>query len=114
MQKCTNHLENAFGRIGIQISKRSYNQLELFVNSFPGNCYSMNPDYDRFLTLSDAASCLMYKEKLPKSEDTPLKVYYTETEPLIGFYEQHGILKRANTQSTIEENTDAILRSLAK
>ena len=78
MQKCTNHLENAFGRIGIQISKRSYNQLELFVNSFPGNCYSMNPDYDRFLTLSDAASCLMYKEKLPKSEDTPLKVYYTD------------------------------------
>ena len=78
MQKVTNHLENAFGRIGISISQRAYNQLELFVNSFPGNCYSMNADYDRFLTLSDAASCLMYKEKLPKSEDTPLKVYYTD------------------------------------
>jgi hypothetical protein len=78
LQKCTNHLENAFGRIGIQISQRAYNQLELFVNSFPGNCYSMNPDYDRFLTLSDAASCLMYKERLPKSEDTRLKVYYTD------------------------------------
>lgn len=78
LQKCTNHLENAFGRIGIQISQRAYNQLELFVNSFPGNCYGMNPDYDRFLTLSDAASCLMYKERLPKSEDTRLKVYYTD------------------------------------
>lgn len=78
MQKCTNHLENAFGRLGIQISQRAYNQLELFVNSFPGNSYSMNQDYDRFLTLSDAASCFMYKEKLPKSEDTPLKVYYTD------------------------------------
>lgn len=44
----------------------------------PGNCYSLNKDYDRFLTLSDAASCLMYKERLPKSEDTPLKVYYTD------------------------------------
>lgn len=78
LQKCTNHLENTFGRIGIQISQRAYNQLELFVSTFPGNCYSLNKDYDRFLTLSDAASCLMYKEKLPKSEDTPLKVYYTD------------------------------------
>lgn len=78
IQKCTNYLENAFGRIGIQISQRTYNQLELFVGSFPGNCYSMNKDYDRFLTLGDAAGCLMYKEKLPKSEDTPLKVYYTD------------------------------------
>ena len=78
LQKCTNHLENTFGRIGIQISQRAYNQLELFVSTFPGNCYALNKDYDRFLTLSDAASCLMYKEKLPKSEDTPLKVYYTD------------------------------------
>ena len=78
MQKCTNHLENTFGRIGIQISQRAYNQLELFVSTFPGNCYSLNKDYDRFLTLSDAASCLMYKEKVTKSEDTPLKVYYCD------------------------------------
>ena len=78
IQKCTNHLENAFGRMGIHISKRAYNQLELFVNSFPGNCYGMNPDYDRFLTLSDAATCLMYKEHIQHSEDTPLKVYYTD------------------------------------
>ena len=78
LQKCTNHLENAFGRIGIHISQRAYNQLELFVNSFPGNCYGLNPEYDRFLTLSDAASCLMYKERMTKSEETPLKVYYTD------------------------------------
>ena len=78
IQKCTNHLENSFSRIGIHISKRAYNQLELFVNSFPGNCYSMSPDYDRFLTLSDAASCLMYKEHIQHSEETPLKIYYTD------------------------------------
>ena len=78
IQKCTNHLENAFGRLGIHISKRAYNQLELFVNSFPGNCYGMNQDYDRFLTLSDAAACLMYKEHIQHSEDTPLKIYYTD------------------------------------
>lgn len=78
IQKCTNHLENAFGRMGIHISKRAYNQLELFVNSFPGNCYGMNDDYDRFMTLGDAATCLMYKEKKVHSEDTPFKVYYTD------------------------------------
>ena len=80
IQKCTNHLENAFGRLGIHISKRAYNQLELFVNSFPGNCYGMNQDYDRFLTLSDAAACLMYKEHIQHSEDTPLKIFYTDRE----------------------------------
>ena len=78
LQKCTNHLENAFGRMGIHISKRAYNQLELFVGSFPGNCYSLNEEYDRFLTLSDAAMCLMYKERVQHSEDTPVKVYYTD------------------------------------
>ena len=78
IQKCTNHLENAFGRMGIHISKRAYNQLELFVNSFPGNCYGMNADYDRFMTLGDAATCLMYKEKIVHSEDTSFKVYYTD------------------------------------
>ena len=78
IQKCTNYIENAFSRLGIHISKRAYNQLELFVNSFPGNCYNMNPDYDRFLTLSDAAACFMYKERIQHSEDSPLKIYYTD------------------------------------
>ena len=78
LHKCTNHLENQFSRMGIHISKRAYNQLELFVNSFPGNCYGMNPDYDRFLTLGDAAACLMYKERILHSEKTPLKIYYTD------------------------------------
>ncbi len=78
IQKCTNHLENSFSRLGIHISKRAYNQLELFVSSFPGNCYSTSEEYDRFLTLGDAATCLMYKEKIQHSEETPLKIYYTD------------------------------------
>ena len=64
--------------MGIHISKRAYNQLELFVSSFPGNCYSLNEEYDRFLTLSDAAVCLMYKERVQHSEETPIKIYYTD------------------------------------
>ena len=78
MQKVTNHLENIFSRQGIHISKRAYNQLELFVASFPGNCFRLSPDYDRFLTLSDAALCLMYKERQTQGDDTPVKCYYTD------------------------------------
>ncbi len=78
IQKCTNYIENVLGRIGIHISKQAYNQLELFAGSFPGNCYSINEEYDRFLTLSDAAACMMYKESISHSEITPLKIYYTD------------------------------------
>lgn len=78
MQKVTNHLENIFSRQSIHISKQAYNQLELFVASFPGNCFRLNPEYDRFLTLSDAALCLMYKERQTKGDDTPVKCYYTD------------------------------------
>ena len=52
--------------------------LELFVSSSPGNCSRLNADYDRFLTLSDAALCLMYKESQQHGELTPLKFWYTD------------------------------------
>ena len=78
MQKVTNHLENMFSRLGIHISRRAYNQLELFIASFPGNCFAFNEDYDRFLTLGDAATCLMYKERQTKGDITPVKSYYTD------------------------------------
>ena len=78
MARVTNYLENFFSKMNIQISKRAYNQLELFVSSFPGNCSQLSPDYDRFLTLSDAALCMMYKECQQKSEMTPLKFWYTD------------------------------------
>lgn len=77
-QKVTNALENIFAKFSIHISKKTYNQLELFVGSFPGNCYRINEDYDRFLTLSEAALCLMYKERQTKGDDSSLKCYYTD------------------------------------
>ena len=102
MQKVTNHLENIFARQSIHISKRAYNQLELFVASFPGNCFRLNPDYDRFLTLSDAALCLMYKERQSKSEDTPLKCYYTDRQgvPLaVDITGKEGKVKHTNNSN---------------
>lgn len=82
MQKVTNHLENIFARQGMHISKRAYNQLELFVASFPGNCYRLNASYDRFLTLSEAALCMLYKERQATGDDSPLKCYYTDRQGL--------------------------------
>lgn len=81
-QKVTNSLENIFARYNIHISKRAYNQLELFVASFPGNCFRLNQDYDQFLTLSEAALCLMYKERQVVGDDSALKCYYTDRQGL--------------------------------
>lgn len=81
-QKVTNSLENIFARYNIHISKRAYNQLELFVASFPGNCFRLNQDYDKFLTLSEAALCLMYKERQAVGDDSALKCYYTDRQGL--------------------------------
>ncbi len=78
LQKVTNSLENLLARYSMHLSKRAYNQLELFVASFPGNCYELNPDYDRFLTLSEPALCLLYKEHQQRGDDTNLKCYYTD------------------------------------
>lgn len=75
-------IETKLYECGIFASKSAYNQLELFMDSFPGNAYSFNPDYDLFLTLSDAALCLCFKEHLKHSEDTPLKTYYTDRQGL--------------------------------
>ena len=102
MQKVTNHLENILSRQSIHLSKRAYNQLELFVATFPGNVFRLNPDYDRFLTVSEAALCLMYKERKSKTEVTPLKCYYTDREgvPLaIDLTGKEGKVKHTNNSN---------------
>lgn len=71
-------LETKLYDCGIMPSKACYNQLELFANSFPGMSYSLNKEYDLFLTLADAAICLFYKEHMKYSEESRLNVYYTD------------------------------------
>lgn len=78
----TSYIETKLYECGIMPSKTAYNQLELFTDSFPGNAYAFNPDYDLFLTLSDAALCLFFKEHLKDSEETPLTTYYTDRQGL--------------------------------
>ena len=78
----TSFLETNLYECGNMPSRTAYNQLELFMDSFPGNGYAFNPDYDLFLTLSDAALCFFFKEHLKESEDTPLTTYYTDRQGL--------------------------------
>lgn len=78
----TSYLETKLYECGIMASRTVYNQLELFTDSFPGNGYAFNPDYDLFLTLSDAALCFFFKEHLKGSEETPLTTYYTDRQGL--------------------------------
>ena len=78
----TSFLETKLYECGIMPSRSAYNQLELFVNSFPGNAYAFNPEYDLFLTLSGAALCFFFKEHLKESEETPLTTYYTDRQGL--------------------------------
>ncbi len=78
LQPVTSHIETKMYEVGITPSKSAFNQLELFRESFPGCSYTHNPDYDLFLTISNAALCLFYKEHLKHSESTPLKQYYTD------------------------------------
>jgi len=84
---------------GIMPSRTAYNQLELFQASFPGNAYTFNPDYDLFLTLSDAAVCLFFKEHTKQTELSPLLVYYTDRDGLpigIDFTGKEGKIKHTN------------------
>ncbi len=78
----TSFLETKLYECGIMASRTAYNQMELFLDSFPGNGYSFNPDYDLFLTLSDAALCFFFKEHLKQSEETPLTTFYTDRQGL--------------------------------
>lgn len=82
MQKITNALENILARSFIHLSKRAYNQLELYIGSFPGNCFKLSESYDRFLTLSEPALCLMYKERQTQGDDSRFKCWYTDRQGL--------------------------------
>lgn len=77
MNKAYNYLESALFDINIFASKQCNNQLELFRSSMPGNSFDI-AEYDRFLTTSDTAICLFYKERPQITEDSPFLTYFTD------------------------------------
>ncbi len=52
------------------------------------------------------------KDDTPETVRERLKVYHTETEPLVGFYAQRGLLKSVAVNGTKEETAQAILAVL--
>ncbi|MEJ8804151.1 TraG family conjugative transposon ATPase [Pontibacter sp. H249] len=77
IDRAANYLESALFSIGIIPSRNAYNQLELFRCALPGNCSELKV-YDKFLTTSDAALCLLFKERLLQSESSSFQVYFTD------------------------------------
>lgn len=54
------------------------------------------------------------KDDAPETVKARLDVYHRETEPLLAFYAQRGLLRAVNACGTVEENMNAILRVLDK
>lgn len=96
------HIENKLFDLGITPSKSANNQWELFTASFPGKGYSMNPEYDLFTILSEAALCYCYKEHLKTDEITPVSTYYTDRQGLpvcIDFTGKEGKIKHTDNSN---------------
>lgn len=82
LTQVSSFIENRLFPLNITPSRNCFNQLELFTASFPGNGYSMNQEYDLFLTLCEAALCFFFKEHLKTDEITPLTTFYTDRQGL--------------------------------
>ena len=52
------------------------------------------------------------KDDTPETVRERLKVYHTETEPLVDFYRQRGLLRPVQSAGTKDETTQAILAAL--
>ncbi len=77
LQKAANYIESALFELGVFVSKNAYNQLELFRTGLIGNAGELK-DYDKFLTTSDAAICLLFKERLPIDEDSNFQIRFCD------------------------------------
>lgn len=81
INKATNYVESSLFDVGIIPNKQCYNQMELFEAALPGNAVNLKT-YDKFLTTSDAAICLLFKEKLQTTENSPFLTYFTDRQGL--------------------------------
>lgn len=54
------------------------------------------------------------KDDAPETVKARLAVYHQETEPLKAFYQERGLLKGVENQSTVDDTTKAILKALGR
>lgn len=76
ISKAANFIEASLFQQGIIPSRNAYNQLELFRTALPGNGVELKK-YDWFLTTSDAAICLLFKESLQTDEKSDFLIRFT-------------------------------------
>ena len=74
--KAANFIEASLFQQGIIPSRNAYNQMELFRTALPGNGVELKK-YDWFLTTSDAAICLLFKETMQEDEDSEFLIRFT-------------------------------------
>ncbi|SFT05700.1 TraG family conjugative transposon ATPase [Mucilaginibacter polytrichastri] len=77
IQKSVNYVESALFQLGIIPNQNAYNQLELFRAAMPGNGVELK-NYDWFLTTSDAALCLFFKERAMEDEPSSFRIRLTD------------------------------------
>lgn len=77
MDKAANFIHSSLFQCGIIASNNAFNQLELFRSALPGNGVELKK-YDWFLTTSQAALCLFFKERLPCDENSSFLLHFTD------------------------------------
>lgn len=77
LTKAVNYIDTQLFALGIIPGKNTYNQMELYRSSIPGNAVELKP-YDKFLTSRPAAICFFLKERLPVSEKSDYLLFYTD------------------------------------
>jgi len=77
IEKAINYVDTNLFAIGIIPGKNTYNQMELYRASICGNVSELKK-YDKFLTSRPAAICFLFKESLPKSENSDYLLYFTD------------------------------------
>ncbi|QOW09830.1 TraG family conjugative transposon ATPase [Kaistella flava (ex Peng et al. 2021)] len=77
MEETQSLIENKLFMKGIIVSQNSYNQLELFRCSIPGNAVELK-SYDLFTTTSEAALCFFFKESYPVNEESNFYLRFTD------------------------------------
>ncbi len=93
---------------------------EMIINRLSGRrvCLKCGGTY-HISTLNGREDCEACGEKLvQRKDDSPetvqnrLNVYAAQTAPLIDYYDQKGLLKRAQCTGTVDENQEAVRKAL--
>jgi len=77
LDTASNFIEASLFQQGIIPSKNAYNQMELYRSVLPGNAVELK-SYDWFLTTSDAAICLFFKERPMADEESDFLIRFTD------------------------------------